>query len=274
MNMKKFFLFFLLAAALCASGVVLMAAKRTTVEKLSATMTTRTIPVGSFSKLEVSRVDVIFTPGPATGKVVLTAPDNIASHIEVKVSGNKLKIGLDDNTTYNHGTLNAVAKITAPSLSDIEATLSSKVTITADMNISGNFDLETSTSAQITVPFVTVTGECELDASTSSLISIKKLKVSGNTELDASTSAVINVGNLDTATADFDATTSGVIQVDKGSSGFTKFSASTSGVIKAAGFVASDATADASTSGSITANYKNLRKCTTSTGGSITRSDI
>lgn len=271
--MKKFFLVFLLAAVFCASAVIVMAAKQTTIEKLSSTMVTRTIAVGSFSELDVSRVDVIFTPGPATGKVVLTAPENIAEHIYVKVSGNKLKIGLDDNTRFNRGSINAVAKVTAPSLSDIEAALSSKVTITSEMTVKGNLDFETGTSASITAPAISATGNCDFEGSTSGVISVKKLDVQGKADLEASTSAVIKIGTLEASTADLEANTSGVVQVDGGKTRFAQLEASTSGVVKASGFVAEEATADASTSGSIKANAKNLTKCSTSTGGSITRSD-
>ncbi|MDE6437059.1 MAG: DUF2807 domain-containing protein, partial [Muribaculaceae bacterium] len=85
----------------------------------------------------------------------------------------------------------------------------------------------------------------------------------------------IRLDVLTAATADFEANTSGVIKVDKGSSRTAKFEASTSGVVKAPDFVASsEATAEASTSGSIKVNYQNLRKCTTSTGGTIKRTGI
>lgn len=269
--MKKFFFVFVLAATFCASALILLAAKRTTVEKLSSTMVTRTITVGAFSKLDVSRVDVVFTPGPATGKVVLTAPENIADRIDVKVNANKLHIGLDDNTVYNHGSLNAVVKVTAPSLTDIEAGLSSKVTITSDMTVQGSLEIDAVTSASVTAPAVTTTGGCDLESSTSAVISIKKLTVHDKADLEASTSGVINVGTLDAAMADFEASTSAVIQIDNGKAKFAQFEATTSGVVKAAGFVADDATADASTSGSVMANFRNLRNCTTSTGGSISR---
>lgn len=273
--MKKFVFAFFAVAVCCAMGVVMMAAKQTNIKKLSSTMTTRTVTVKDFSELDVSRVDVIFTPGPATGKVVVTAPENIAQYIKVYVKGSTLKIELDNEVQFNNGSINAVAKVSAPWLKEIEASLSAKVNLASEMTVPDDLELETSTSAQIIAPAITVTGNCDIDATTSGCVTVKSLKVNGKTDLESSTSGVIRLDALTAATADFEANTSGVIKVDKGSSSTAKFEASTSGVVKAPDFVASsEATAEASTSGSITANYKSLRKCTTSTGGTIKRTGI
>lgn len=293
--MKKILSILFLTAAIAATSVVCVRAYATEskrITSISSAMTTRQLNLADFNEIETERINVVYTIG-TPGTATLTAPDNIIDLLEVKVRDHKLiaRVNLRENNRLNginNARLNATLTVSSSAVKEVEAYLSAKVTVKSDINITSDFDAETSTSGSIEFKSVkcnSFDAECstsgsivlpsltcnktDLETSTSGLIDIKTL-ICSKSELEASTSSNIKINNITADYAEATASTSGNITVKGGKVINSELEASTSGQVTYKALTV-NGSAEANTSGSISAaGLNSFRSLTKETGGRLT----
>lgn len=234
----------------------------------SSTMTSKTVSVGSFNEIDVSRVKLIVFIGTCNGTVKVNAPDNLINELKIKNSGGELKINFPDNFNIK-GNPRTTVEVTVGTLKEIDAALSANVEVRGNLSTNGNLDLSASTSARILIGKANA-ASCDIEGSTSGVISIQELKTSGKTDIENSTSSSTKIAYLQCKNLDAEVHTSGSIVIKAGKAQFAEFEASTSGSIKAADMSVDSGIAEAGTSGSIKCNIANATRISTSTGGNVT----
>ena len=259
-----------LASVLAAGSCSSVSGSRTTITP-SDNQITRTHNVRSFDAIEASRVKVVYTPGPATGTVTVTAPDNVMPYVQVRVDDGTLECEIDNDVQLRRNDRSQVViTVTAPDVDDFEASLSGIIEITGNLNIR-EFSASASTSGSISAPAVTVSGEAELEAGTSGSVSIRTL-TAGKVDFDATTSGSISVATLSARKVGAEATTSGSVTVSGGTTAEADYEAGTSGSLTLDGLTAETGSASASTAGTVRCRILRPSDISTSTGGSVNNS--
>ncbi|MDE6135693.1 MAG: DUF2807 domain-containing protein [Muribaculaceae bacterium] len=270
--MKKV-LFAIVILALVSIGAVVtigaMAYDSINVKMLSNNVVTREISVPAFQKIEVSRVDLVLTPGPANGIVRLEAPENIAPHINVKVKDKKLVIELDDKVQWEKGRINSIAYVTVPYVSSIDASLASKVEILSDMAVEKDAKLEVATAAEIKAKTISAGGKFKIEANTAGIINLAGIKAGQNCEIESNTAAKVIINSLSAAKADIEANTAGKVELASGFCTKVDFDANTGGSINAGALDYRTGEAEANTGGIVRCNSSKLSSIETATGGRV-----
>lgn len=233
----------------------------------SSNIVTKTVSISSFDEIDVSRANVIVRIGTPDGTAKISAPDNIIDKLNVECRKGELTIGYPSKYNIN-GNVRTTVEVTAASLSEIDASLSSKVEVRGVIESTDKLDLQAGTSATILLGKVSA-AQCDIEASTSGTVSIQQLTTSGKTEITVTTSAKAKIGDLTCRKLEATSTTSGDVEVKGGNASVAEYTATTSGSIDASALTASTGEATANTSGSIRCNIKNPTGISSNTGGSV-----
>ena len=255
----------ILSALLIAAVAYLPACARTVTP--SSNIVTKTVSVGSFDEIDVSRVNLIVHVGHPTGSAKISAPDNLIEELKVSSHGGELDIHFPKNFNIK-GNAKTTVEITFNTLKEIDASLSSKVEVRGALATTGDLDLAASTSAVILLGKATA-GSCDMDASTSGSISIQQLTAGSKADVEVSTSGAVKIKTVQCGRFSADASTSGSVSVKGGRAENAEFEANTSGSINTAAMTADKGKAEASTGGYIKCNIAHPSNISTSTGGSI-----
>lgn len=94
----------------------------------SSNIVTKTVAIGNFDEIEVSRADLIVHIGTPTGTAKISAPDNLINELHVGTKGDELNIRFPNNFNIK-GNPRTTVEITVGSLKEIDAALSSKVEV-------------------------------------------------------------------------------------------------------------------------------------------------
>lgn len=155
------------------------------VVEASDNVVTKQIELGDFSRIDASRVNVVYTLGQP-GTATLMAPDNEIDHVELSCRGGKLEVSVDDDYAFAGG-VRAVLTVSSTSLAEVEAALTANVAI--DKAVCTELELEASTAACIHIGEVTAT---KIDAAASTA---GQIEINGGTadrvDLEASTAGKI-----------------------------------------------------------------------------------
>lgn len=235
--------------------------------KPSSNIVTKTVSISSFDEIDVSRANVIVRIGTPDGTAKISAPDNIIDKLNIECRKGELTIGYPSKYNIN-GNVRTTVEVTAASLSELDASLSSKVEVRGVIDTTDKLDLQAGTSATILLGKVSA-AKCDIESTTSGTVSIQQLTTSGKTEISVTTSADAKIGNLSCRMLEATATTSGDIELKGGKTDRAEYTANTSGSINASALTATTGEAFANTSGSIRCNIKNPTGLTSNTGGSI-----
>jgi hypothetical protein len=176
-------------------------------ERGSGRIISETKSVSNFNAIKVSNsIDVEIMQGDKT-EVIVEADDNVINFVEVKSINNELYISYKSGTTIMNSQV--VVKVTAPEFTKIKASASSTVLGKNTLSTSNTFEVNASSSSEITIEVDAPT--VKLDANSSA-----EINISGKTKnifIEASSSAAINAENLKAETAEATANSSGSIYV-------------------------------------------------------------
>lgn len=150
---------------------------------LSGPTVERTVNISAFDEISSSSgIKVIYAPGPATGKAVINASESIIDHIAVKVTDDKkLIISLENDFSYyiplGSKSDKPLVRITAPTVSHLNASSGSSITVTGVLRCVADLNVHTSSGANIICDYpVTVAGNVDVNASSGSLINLNSIK--------------------------------------------------------------------------------------------------
>lgn len=231
----------------------------------SSKIITKTVSVGNFNEIDASMVNVVYNVGRATGKVSVSAPDNVMPYVTVVTDGDELECKIRSGVQFK-GKPNVTVTVTAPAVRSFSAELSSAIKVNGAVSVSTlGVDAETSASIRFQND-VNVTGKAEIDAETSASVVFGNLKAD-RAEIDSETSASVKVESINTAFLSADAETSGSISVKGGKVTTGKYSADTSGSVRIEALTR-NADCSADTAGSVKCDAESMTK-STDTGGSV-----
>lgn len=255
----------ILSAIIIAAVAAMPASARTVTP--SSNIVSKTVAVGSFDEIDVSRVNLIVHIGNATGSAKVSGPDNIIEELQVNTRGGELEIGFPKNFNVKGDTQTTV-EITVSTLKEIDASLSSKVEIRGALVASDDLDLCASTSARILVGKASAT-DCDIEVSTSGTVSIQQLTVNGKTDIGVCTSASAKIASLQSKQLKAEANTSGSVTVSGGRVEKGDFEANTSGSVNVAGVSVETGKADANTGGQVKCYITRPTSISSNTGGRV-----
>lgn len=269
--MKKIIiLLFVLAAAVTAAYV--------TVECYAGTLfgsgdtagngnaTTRTIELGDFDKIETAACNVVYTCGAAV-PATFTCPADIADRYAIVNDGGTLKIEYKgkrgNNRTPRH--LPTIT-VSSPALRDVEASLSSAVTIENMADYVDEFDAELSTAATLHAPAIRCRA-LDVEVSTAATASVDSVSAN-SVSLESSTAATVSIGCCNASVLKAESTTGATIDISGGSAtGRVNLEAYTGATVKCR-MSAPAGNAEASTGATVIADTANL-SVATFTGGTV-----
>lgn len=199
--------------------------------KASDNMTTWTVDARNFDEIEASIVRVVYTQGSPIS-VNVTAPDNVAEYVTVKVKDGKLEAGIKSNIlgsiTWDDNNRPTVY-VTAPSVKDFEASASAVITVECPLTVS-SADFEATSSAVINL--ASISGDkVEMDATASGVISVDSV-LCREVDLDASSNGTLNVQLVKSSRTEISASSSAVICLSQNISDLLDVEASSSAVLK------------------------------------------
>lgn len=255
----------ILSAIIIAAVAAMPACARTVTP--SSNIVSKTVSVGSFDEIDVSRVNLVVHIGNPTGSAKISAPDNLIEELQVKTSDGELDIRFPKNFNFK-GDSKTTVEVTVGSLKEIDASLSSKVEIRGALVVSEDIDLSASTSARILLGKVSAS-DCDIEASTSGSVSVQQLKVSGKADVHVSTSASAKIGLLQGGQFKAEANTSGSVTVNGGSADKVDFKANTSGTVNAVAMKAETGKAEANTGSQVKCNIACPTSISSNTGGRV-----
>ncbi len=198
--MKKFAIIFVVLACICASAVVSLAVARGLNNSVVDTpLVTKTVNVGFFDEIEVSRVDIELTYGKSDGTARLTAPSGL----------------IDDVKIVNHeGTL--IVRVNRKNLEENQC----KLELSGDVH-----EISASLAAQVDVDRM-VAREIDIDAHTAASVRVGDISATKlDIELESASAVVID--KIRTERSDIDANTSSSIEIGRGSLGYVDIEAET-----------------------------------------------
>jgi len=161
------------------------------------TRTTRNFTVGNFTGIDVATgIHVTYTPGKLTPASV-TAPAYVFDYLELKVSDGDLKIKIDESYFRHFRSLNdpIVVTVSAPVVSEYEASSGSSITVQGDLKINGKCDIEVSSGASFTYSASLTAGTLDVETSSGASASFNKCRT-GKIDLEASSAGSVTFTNV------------------------------------------------------------------------------
>lgn len=166
----------------------------------SGNVITETRDVSGFDRVEFSSIGEVTLIQGETEGLVIEADDNLMPYIDVKVSGSKLTIGMEDNVGLNfeiNGTQPTLHfTLTVKDLSSLE--VSGLASLTCDSLSASDFSLDISGGGDITIDSLTA------DNLTVSLSGLGDINLAGQVtdqQVDISGAGNYDAGDLESATA-------------------------------------------------------------------------
>ena len=151
----------------------------------SGHVVTRSIPVTSFSKLEVSGSFTVTVSTGSSEAVSVRIDDNLVDSLDVGVSGETLHVGLKSGTSVTNATLEA--NVTAPSLDSLEGSGASGITLSAGLT-TDELSVSLSGASHLAGPVQIDRGSIDLSGASNAVLSgsasTLDVTVSGASHLD------------------------------------------------------------------------------------------
>ncbi len=239
----------------------------------SGTNTTRTVGVRAFDAIEASRVKVVYTPGPATGTVTVTAPDNLMQYVVIEVDDGTLECGISNRVQLIGSNDTCVTvTVTASAANDFKAVANGMIEVNGDLTVN-ELEASASTNGSVVLGNVTAHDDADLEVTTNGVVKILNL-VTGSADISATTNATVSVNEVRAEEIDADATTNGRINISGGTVSEVEYVAATGGNIDASAVTAGTGSATATTGGSIDCKIRRAVSISSNTGGSVNNNPV
>lgn len=172
----------------------------------------RSVNIGSFTKIEAeTAINVKFTQGPATGRAVISAQEDMIDYVKLDVKNDILYIRLQRkaNRTYLGP---FTISVQAPVLKSIELSAASSFVMEGTLNVKGDFNVDISGASNVNIPVLKSTN-LTLDPSGASYINMKQVECS-NVIVDCSGASKVMLDEVLSPKLTIDASGASMVNVD------------------------------------------------------------
>ncbi len=257
-----------LSTLICGTALMMSVTANCKTIKASKNYVTKNVAVEHFSAITTtSSVDVKYSQSPIT-KIEIYAPDNVIDYVDVRVSGNTLKIGYKkvSGGLSIYGNKKTEVRVSAPMATSFNTASSGDIDIKTPLKIQGEVVFNTGSSGDIDAGNIT----CEkLTAKTNSsgdieISSVKCVALNAYT----GSSGDIDIKNAVAKTVTASTSSSGDIKIS-GTCDMAEFTTRSSGDIDADNLKAINVKATTLSSGDISCYATGNKEISKNSSGSI-----
>lgn len=179
-------------------------------ESPSGEIVSKTLDLTGFSGIDASHaVKVVYTQAPVF-KVELRGPSDVMELAEVSVKGKTLYVGIDNmaNFSFSGDDTRLWAFVSAPSVTNFDASSASSVTVSGDYSAEGDVEIDVSSSGSVNFASLVARG-VDIEGSSSGSVTVAALRASG-VSVDVSSSAYVSLAG-EASQVDLEASSSATI---------------------------------------------------------------
>lgn len=153
----------------------------------------RTFRVGHFDEIECSSLPVEVVVGPATGKVVVTAPAGFIDRIKVERKDDELEISRNRGFGFSSNDLKGVKiQVTVPYVESIEASNGAVVSVKGRLQVADEIDITAKSGAVVNIGNLNCR-KMDVEASSGSVVNVDE-GTAAEAEIEAGSGSVVESG--------------------------------------------------------------------------------